>query len=142
MQKSADSRTFINRILNFTGRYIDYPSALAGALIMALIVGFINRKFGIWPAFTSAIKQAVYTFFFGGILIRFLYILVLSIRGKIISILISVSVITIVTVVLVYLVHSLKGTPMPFESTLPTAILAPFGFSFLAYRKKTKYIGQ
>ena len=122
--------------IRFTGRYIDYPAAIAGALVMGIIVGVINRKFGWWPASTAAMKQAAYTFLFGGLLIRLLYIIAGKIPGKFTSIILSALIVTVITVGLVYLVHNLKGTPLPLESTIPTAILAPFGFSFLAYRKK------
>jgi hypothetical protein len=124
--------------ISFTGRFIDFPSAFAGAVIMGVIVGCINRKFGAWPASTAAMKQAAYTFLFGGILIKLLYVIAGKIPGKFSSIIVSALIVTLITVALVYTVHSLKGTPLPFESTLPTAILAPFGFSFLAWRKQAQ----
>jgi hypothetical protein len=138
MINDPPKNSIFHKTIRFTGKYIDYPSAIAGAIIMGFIVGFINRRFGMWPATTAATKQAVYTFFFGGMLTRLLYAIVLSIRGKFASIFISVFTVTLVTVTLVYLVHSMKGTPMPLESTIPTAILAPFGFSFLAIRKRRR----
>lgn len=104
-------------------------------MIMGVIVGYINRKFGIWPASTAAIKQAVYTFFFGGMLTRLLYIIQSKFKGKYSPVILPALIVTVITVFLVYLVHSMRGTPMPLESTIPTAILAPFGFSFMAYRK-------
>ncbi|NTV84965.1 MAG: hypothetical protein HGA23_11815 [Bacteroidales bacterium] len=103
---------------------------------MGLIVGAINSGHGWWPAATAAMKQAAYTFLFGGMMIKLLYIIVMAVPGKIKALILSVSAVSVVTVTLVYLVHSLKGTPMPFASTLPTIILAPPGFFFLAYRKK------
>jgi len=124
--------------ISFTGRFIDFPSAFAGAVIMGVIVGYINRKFGAWPASTAAMKQAAYTFLFGGMLTKLLYIIAGKIPGKITSTIISALIVSIITVVLVYAVHSMKGTPMPLESTIPTAILAPFGFSFLAWRKQAQ----
>jgi ABC-type enterochelin transport system permease subunit len=126
----------IQKGLKFFSKFIDYPAAIAGALIMGLLVGFINRKFGIWPASTAAMKQAAYTFFLGGMLTKLLYIISGKIPGKHSSAIISALIVTIITVSLVYAVHSMKGTPLPLESTIPTAILAPFGFSFLAYRKQ------
>ena len=105
---------------------------------MGVVVGVINHKFGWWPASTAALKQAAYTFFLGGSLTRLLYLLVDKIKGKAVAIIISAFLVTIITVLLVFAVHSMKGTPMPFESTLPTAILAPFGFGFLAFRRKNK----
>jgi hypothetical protein len=126
---------FFHKAIVFTGRFIDYPSAIAGAVIMGIIVGFINMKHGAWPATTAALKQAAYTFLFGGIIIRLLYYIVLSVPGKNISLILSVFIASTVTISLVYLVHSLKGTPLPVESTLPTVFLAPPGFFFLAWRK-------
>ena len=35
--------------LNFLSRFIDFPSAIAGAVIMGLIVGAINSGHGWWP---------------------------------------------------------------------------------------------
>jgi hypothetical protein len=130
-----DSSLF-QRFIRYIGRFIDIPTAIAGGLVMGIIVGLVNRKFGLWPASTAAFKQAVYTFFFGGMMTRLLYIIQGKIRGKYASIVYSVLIVTSITVSLVYLVHSMKGTPMPLESTIPTVILAPLGFSFLAYRKR------
>jgi hypothetical protein len=138
MQNESSVGDLFRRAFRFTGKFIDFPSAFAGAMIMGVIVGYINRKFGLWPASTAALKQAAYTFFFGGMLTKLLYVISGKISGKYISTILSALIVTTITVVLVYSVHSMKGTPMPFESTLPTAILAPFGFSFLAYRKKRK----
>jgi len=118
------------------GRFIDYPSAIAGAVIMGVIVGIINYKFGFWPASTAAMKQAAYTFLFGGMMIKLLYVISGKIPGKITSVILSALIVSVITVIMVYAVHSLKGTPMPMESTIPTAILAPPGFLFLVYRRK------
>ena len=128
----------LRKTTNFISRFIDFPSAIAGAVIMGVIVGAINFGHGWWPAATAAMKQAAYTFLFGGMMIKLLYVLAGKIPGKTISVIFSALIVTIITVALVYAVHSMKGTPMPMESTLPTAILAPFGFSFLAYRRKSK----
>jgi hypothetical protein len=132
--------SFLQKCIRFAGKFIDYPMAFAGAVVMGVIVGVINRKFGYWPASTAAMKQAAYTFLFGGMMTKLLYVISGKIKGKYTSIIFSVLIVTTITVCMVYLVHSLKGTPMPMESTIPTAILAPFGFSFLAYRKKTRAI--
>jgi hypothetical protein len=120
------------------GRFFDLPSATAGALIMGIIVGVINIRHGLWPATTAALKQAAYTFLFGGAIIRLLYSIVLYIPGKTASLFLSVLIASVVTISLVYLVHSMKGTPMPVASTLPTVIFAPPGFFFLAWRKKRR----
>ncbi len=128
--------TLFKRVIRYLSKFIDIPTAIAGGLIMGIIVGLINRKFGWWPASTAAMKQAAYTFIFGGMLTRLLYFIALKFKGLYTATILSALIVTIITVLLVYAVHNLKGTPMPLESTIPTAILAPFGFSFLAYRKR------
>ena len=124
------------RIIRFFGQFIDYPSAIAGAVIMGLVVGFINSDHGLWPAFTAALKQAFYTFLFGGMMIKLLYRIELSIKSQFLSILISTLTVSLLTITLVFLLHSMKGTPKPFASTLPTILMAPPGFFALAWRKK------
>jgi hypothetical protein len=133
--KDHPRKSYILRAVRYGARFIEYPVAFAGAMIMGAIVAFINRKYGFWPSTTAALKQAVYTFFFGGLLTRLLYSILNNFRGRVTSIIVSTITVTVITVILVYFVHTMKGTPMPFESTLPTAFLAPFGFSFLAWRK-------
>jgi len=134
----VSNSSFFVRAIRYAGKFIDFPTAFAGAIIMGLIVGAINFGHGWWPASTAAMKQAAYTFFFGGMLIRLLYVISDKIKGKYTSIFLSALIVTSITVTLVFIVHSIKGTPLPFESTLPTMILAPFGFSFLAFWRKRK----
>jgi len=126
------------RIIRFFGQFIDYPTAIAGAVIMGIVVGMINSDHGFWPAFTAAAKQAVYTFLFGGILIKMLYSLVTKLDSTRLAVTVSTFTISILTITLVYLLHSIKGTPKPFESTLPTIFLAPPGFFALAWKKRKK----
>jgi len=126
------------RLLHFIGRFIDYPSAIAGALLMGCIVALINSDHGLWPATTAALKQAAYTFFFGGMLIKFLYSLAVRIKHRISGVVISTIAVSLLTILLVFLLHSMKGTPKSLESTIPTIILAPPGFLVLAWRKRYK----
>jgi hypothetical protein len=125
-----------NKFIGFVSRFINIEMGLAGALVMGMIVWTINASYGWWPATTAALKQAAYTFLFGGMLIRILYGLVLSIRNRPLAIATSTLSVAILTIIMVYIVHSIKGTPRPFESTLPTIIMAPPGFMALAMRKR------
>lgn len=127
------------KIIRFFGQFIDYPSAIAGAVIMGLVVGFINSDHGLWPAFTAALKQALYTFLFGGMLIKLLYKIELNIKPRYLSILVSTLSVSLLTIALVFLLHSMKGTPKPFASTLPTILMAPPGFFALAWRKNRQF---
>ena len=111
---------------------------LAGALVMGTIVWFINMSYGWWPATTAALKQAAYTFLFGGILIKILDTIAVKIKNRYLAIVGATLLVSVITIILVYIVHNLKGTPRPFESTLPTIIMAPPGFLALAIRKRIK----
>lgn len=134
-------KTQIKKIVKSSSKFIDIPTAFAGAVIMGVIVGIINRKFGFWPASTAALKQAAYTFLFGGMLTKLLYVIADKIDGVFKATFFSALIVTTITVLLVYAVHNMRGTPRPLESTIPTVLMAPFGFSFLAYRRKAKNTG-
>lgn len=115
---------------------INYLAAVAGAAIMGGIVFVVNIDYGWLPAMTAALKQAGYTLLFGGAIIRLLEYLVERMNGNRYSVSVPALLVSLLTISLVYLVHSLKGTPRPFESTLPTILLAPPGFFFLARKKR------
>jgi hypothetical protein len=106
---------------------------------MGTIVWFINADHGFLPALVAALKQASYTFLVAGLFIRFLEYQVTHIEDKRLAILVSVAVTSLLTILLVFGVHSLKGTPKPFYSTLATIILAPFGYLALAIIKRKKF---
>ncbi len=125
-------------VIEFLNRFINLKMGLAGAIVMGAIVWFINMSYGWWPATTAAMKQAAYTFLFGGILIKILDTIAIKIENRYLAVATATLAVSITTIILVYLVHSLKGTPRPFESTLPTIIMAPPGFLALAIRNRIK----
>jgi len=103
---------------------------------MGGIVFFINLDHG-WTASTIAgLKQWIYTFLFGGAIIRLLEYTIDKTKNIQCNILISVFLISALTSALIYAVHSLKGTPEPFLSTVPTLLMAPPGFFVLALKFK------
>ena len=53
-----------------TPSWFDPRAGLAGALVMGSLVALINVSHGPVAAATSAGKQAVYTFFFGGLIMQ------------------------------------------------------------------------
>ncbi|MCK5279223.1 MAG: hypothetical protein KAK04_11800 [Cyclobacteriaceae bacterium] len=118
----------------FVNKYINLKIGLIGALIMGGIVFIINLEHGWFLSTTAGLKQGLYTFFFGGIIIKLLEHLLLQIKNPYMAISLSVSVISVFTSLLVFLVHSLKGTPEPFLSTVPTILMAPPGFLVLAIK--------
>lgn len=133
-----DMNNHLNKPANLIGKFINVKMGLAGAVVMGLIVWLINMDHGWLPASTAALKQAAYTFLFGGMLIKMLETLSLRIDNRYMAIITATLVTSIVTIILVYIVHDLKGTPETLASTLPTAIMAPPGFFVLAIRKRRK----
>ncbi len=106
---------------------------------MGSVVAYINSDNGIFPASIAALKQAVYTFFIGGVIIKILDLIVNKIKKKAFAYLISITVATFLTTTMVYFVHCLKGTPKPLDSTIATVILAPPGYIYLAYFKRKNH---
>ncbi len=129
-------RSFLHRVWRFFTNSINFKMGSIGAVIMAIVVWYINADVGFWPAVTASLKQAAYTLFFGGMLIRMLEKIVVLIEPAPLALFMSSGFTSLVTISLVYFIHNLKGTPYPFESTVPTILTAPFGFFFLAYRKR------
>ena len=128
----------IQKLKNYFIKVIDIKLALIGAIFMGAIVYYINADHGPLLATIAALKQAFYTFFIGGLILKILETIVLGIPNKTLAYICAVVTATLITVGLVYFVHSLKGTPKPFESTIPTIILAPGGFMYAAKLKRNK----
>ena len=126
------------KTIQFISRFINLRMGLAGAFVMGSIVWVINAGFGWWPATTAAMKQAAYTFLFGGMLIKMLDTIAIRISNRYLAIAAATVITASLTIILVYIVHNLKGTPRPFASTLPTIIMAPPGFLALAIRKRIR----
>jgi hypothetical protein len=105
-------------------KYFDYKVGIAGGLVMGIIVFLINY-FATSDGLNSGIaaaKQSIYTFFFGGAIMKLAEILSINIRQAGWAIFLAMMIPSIISILLTFGVHSLKGTPMPIESTIPTAI--------------------
>lgn len=117
-------------------KYINYPMAIGGAVVLGAIVFSINLPHGVLLASIAASKQGLYTFFAGGFIARFSEILAVNWQRRYLSLLVAIVVPTFVAVGLTFIVHSLRGTPEPLQSTLPTLILSPVGFLLIAWRRQ------
>ena len=109
---------------------------LAGAFVMGTIVFFINWDHGIGLGLFAASKQALYTFLAGGTMMRITENIASYFKKKVPALFLAVLTPTIIAVTLTYILHSLKGTPEPLNSTIPTMLLAPWGFLWWAMRKR------
>ena len=112
-------------------KHINYRAACWGALILGGMVYGINVSHGVPIALVAATKQATYTFFVAGLITRNNDRLVTRLDNQLLSLLLGIVVSSCIAIGLTYLVHSLRGTPEPFNSTLPTMLLSPIGFLFM-----------
>jgi hypothetical protein len=108
--------------------WFDLKSAILGALLLGGVVGAINSGHGFLPALTAALKQSAYTFFVAGFVVQFCRWLAGNYLSGAAAIFNATLVPTVLTVFFVYQLHSFKGTPEPFWSTLPVVILSLVSF--------------
>ena len=117
-------------------KYFDPKMGIIGGAFMATIVFFINVDHGIVPGLIAASKQGLYTFLAGGTMMRICENIASYFTGETLAMFLAILIPSIIAVSLTYLVHSLKGTPEPLNSTIPTMFLAPMGFFWWAHRKR------
>ncbi len=137
----------LNKLIDKGRKYIDYRMGIIGSLIMGSIVFYINyhsteMQFGqpdVAGAVTAALKQATYTFFFGGFIMKLSERIATSVRLLFPAILLGCIVPAFIAVSLTFGLHSLKGTPEPVKSTIPTLILiVPGTLVWGVFQRRTK----
>jgi len=113
------------RVFKGIRKVIDVRMGVAGAVVMGLIVFFVNyyKTDWVWGSSTAAMKQAAFTFIFGGIFMKGCENLAVSVHKRFLAIFLAILIPSTVSVLLVYGLHSIRGTPEPFYSTLPTVFL-------------------
>lgn len=124
------------RIKAFLDRHIDYRGAIAGAIILGSIVLVINLEHGWAGALVAAGKQATYTFFAGGYMVRLNERIALALEPAVLAVSAGIAGAGGLAVALTFIVHSARGTPEPVNSTLPTLALASVGFLLLGIRAR------
>jgi len=120
----------------FLDKHIDYPAAIAGATVLGAIVFVINSDHGWHSALVAAGKQATYTFFAGGYMVRLNERIALALDPAFLAVIAGMLCSGTLAISLTYLVHSLRGTPEPLNSTLPTLVLLVPAFIFLGIRAR------
>nr|WP_319400839.1 hypothetical protein [uncultured Carboxylicivirga sp.] len=116
--------------------FFDVKMGTAGAFFLGAVVFAVNFSHGWQLALIAALKQAFYTFFIGGVMTKMTENLSVKINDRTKALALAVLIPTLLTSALTYGMHSLKGTPEPFISTIPTFIFAPPGFLGWAIRKR------
>ena len=124
----------------FLQRHIDFRMAWAGALFLALVVFGINYvEHGARASAPAALKQATYTFFVAGFVMRLAENLAVKIKRRTLALLTAVFIPGCIAIGLTYTLHSFMGTPEPLYSTIPTMLTAPLGFFWWGRRKRNQF---
>jgi len=109
------------------------------ALGMGGMVVAINREHGPLLASIAGIKQYVYSAVIAVLLIDAQYKIYDHLKknkpDSCLPAILSVAIPTLGTILATLAVHTLKGTPETIASTIPTAILAPIGYTALHIRR-------
>jgi hypothetical protein len=122
-------------------KFFDFKVGIAGGVVMGLVVFFINyfETDEVVGSLTAALKQGTYTFLFGGSIMKMCETIALKINPKWVAISLAMLIPSLVSLLLTYGLHSLKGTPLPFESTIPTAVFVfPSTFVWGYLKRKNK----
>ncbi len=130
----------LTRIRRTLDANIDYGSAIMAALFLGTVVFCLNYAHGAARAVPAALKQATYTFFVAGFIVknneRLARRLARRLASPAASLLLAATVSSCLAVGLTFLVHSARGTPEPVLSTLPTALIGPPAFLLLGWRAR------
>lgn len=111
---------------------------MVGGVFLGSVVYWINADFGWQLAGIAALKQGIYTLFFGGTMVKICETISQRGQHKWRSILAGAAVTSAVAITAILIVHHFKGTPRPFYSSLPVMTLAPLSFLVIGYRARRK----
>ena len=115
-----NARALVKEVIDMRGGAIGASFLAASVWIMNMISTAPPDVLG---STTAAAKQWAYTFLVGGILFRFVTRFALRPGNAALAVTMATFVPGSFGCVLTYFVHSLKGTPSPFLSTVPTLFL-------------------
>lgn len=127
---------------DFFLRYVDVSMAWKAALFLGIVVYAINFSHGALAALPAALKQFTYTFFVAGFILRLCETLSIHPGLGAFALPLAVLIPSAVAIGLTYLMHSLKGTPEPFYSTLPAILMALPSFSLWAWRSRKNHVSK
>lgn len=132
----------MQQLKQFFITHVDVGTAWKAALFLGIVVFVINYPHGALAALPAALKQAAYTFFVAGFIVRLCENLVNNLSLGILAFPMSVIIPSSIAIGLTFLLHNLKGTPEPFHSTIPTIIMAPPSFAVWAWRSRNAVAGN
>jgi hypothetical protein len=128
----------LSRIIRAFHAAIDWKWGLFGAIFMGSVVYAINMHHGWQHGLSAGLKQATYTFFFGGIILKIGERLAVKTTNRTMGIVWATIVPSILAISATFALHSLRGTQEPLLSTVPTIVTAFPAFFVLAHVKGRK----
>jgi hypothetical protein len=126
----------LKRVKDFGGRFIDYSMAWKGALFLGIVVWLVNLSHGPLAALPAALKQAAYTYFVAGLITRLCQTLATRIQRRALALTLCVAVPSAIALTLTFGLHTLRGTPEPLHSVIPTLLTAPLAFFWWGRRSR------
>ena len=133
---------FLKRVKDWGGRYIDYGMAWKGALFLGIVVWLINLPHGPWAALPAALKQASYTYFVAGFITRLCQALAVRIEQRSLALTLAVLIPSSIALTLTFILHTLRGTPEPLQSVVPTLLSAPPAFFWWGRKRRIEVESQ
>ncbi len=119
-------------------KYINLKTGFVGGVFLGSVVYWINADFGWQLAGIAALKQGIYTWFFGGAIVKLCETISQRGQRKWLSIIKGTVTASLIAITAILIVHHFKGTPRPFYSSLPVMTLAPLSFMVIGYRARRK----
>lgn len=134
----------VGHIVDYGRKYIDYKMGLVGAIVMGAVVFGINYHGtqDVLGATTAGLKQGGYTFFLGGVFMRMSERLAVSITQRSLALLAACLVPSTISIILTFILHSLKGTPKPIESTLLAAMFVIPATGLWGFAKRNNLVSK
>ncbi len=122
-------------------RFFDFKIGFAGAIVMGIVVFSINYygTKNLTGGLTAALKQATYTFIFGGTIMKICENVAIGVKKRITALIAAVIVPSTVSLLLTFGMHNLKGTPRPLASTIPTAFFIIPSTAVWGMRKRKQF---
>jgi len=117
------------RAVKNINRFLDIRMGILGAISMGAIVYIINMDHGMLSALIAALKQSFYTFFFGALFVKMAENMASQTPNRLKAVLKGGIIPALFTTLLTFCLHAIKGTPEPFNSTVPTLVLGLMSFS-------------
>lgn len=127
----------ITKTIDQVNKWIDVKMGFLGAIFMGSWVFWINFEHGMLETSVAAFKQGIYTLFFGGLFLRMAENIACSMDSRTRGVFLGGFIPMFITSTLTLGLHSLKGTPEPFHSTIPTIVFSYISFTFWGWYKSS-----